>query len=109
MEKWIKNFVDMYFDDIPYSEEISKAQEKIEDALHSEFDKLSENRSKDDAMEEIVSKYGRLTDMAELAGYSAESVEKWRLDEETVDLKPLKKEMRKQRRRIYLISLFTVG
>lgn len=109
MEKWIKKFVAMYFDDIPYSEEISKAQKNIENALHSEFDKLSEDSSKGDAMEEIVSKYGRLSDMAELAGYSAESAQKWRLNCNVIDLKPLKKEMSKQRRRINLISLLTVG
>ena len=35
----IKAAVDMMFDDIPYSEEVTQAQEKIESALNSEFDK----------------------------------------------------------------------
>jgi hypothetical protein len=68
----IKAVVDMMFDDIPYSEEITQAQEKIETALNAEFDRIKADRHEDEALEELLGKYGRLSQMAELAGYPAQ-------------------------------------
>lgn len=104
----IKTVVDMMFDDIPYSEEISKAQDKIEHALNAEFDKLKGDRHEDEALEELLGKYGRLSQMAELAGYPADSAEKWRGDSEAVDIRPLKKEIWHQRVRVYITAAFCV-
>lgn len=104
----IKTVVDMMFDDIPYSEEISKAQDKIEHALNAEFDKLKGDRHEDEALEELLGKYGRLSQMAELAGYPADSAEKWRGDSEAVDIRPLKKEIWRQRVRVYITAAFCV-
>ena len=104
----IKAVVDMMFDDIPYSEEVTQAQEKIETALNTEFDRIKADRHEDEALEELLGKYGRLSQMAELAGYPAGSAEKWRGDTEAVDLRPLKKEIWKQRLRIYFTSAFAV-
>ena len=62
----IKAVVDMKFDDIPYSEEVSEAQSKIETALNTEFDKIKADRHEDEALEELLGRYGRLSEMAKL-------------------------------------------
>ena len=98
----------MMFDDIPYSEEVVEAQEKIKAALNEEFDKIKAGKLEDEALEELLGRYGRLSQMAELAGYPAESAEKWRGDTEAVDLRPLKKELFRQRIRVYMTSAFCV-
>ncbi|WP_295118146.1 metallophosphoesterase [Ruminococcus sp.] len=104
----IKAVVDMIFDDIPYSEEVVEAQSKIEAALNTEFDKIKEGKHEDEALEELLGEYGRLSKMAELAGYPAECADKWRKEGEAVDIRPLKKEILRQRIRVYLTSLFAV-
>lgn len=104
----IKAIIDMMFDDIPYSEEVVQAQEKIEDALNTEFDKIKANRHEDEALEELLGKYGKLSQMAELAGFSADDAKKWRGETQAVDYRILKKEIWKQRLRIYLTSAFSV-
>lgn len=104
MEKRIINFINMYFENIPYSDEIYQAKKKIEKILNSEYDKLSLSTSKDTALEIIVKKYSRLSDMAVLAGYSSKDVEKWRNAGDVKIFKTLKKEIFRQRLRIYLIS-----
>ena len=63
----IKAIVDMLFEDIPYSEEVIGAQDKIEAALNTEYDKLKAGRHEDEALEELLAGYGRLSQMAQLA------------------------------------------
>lgn len=109
MEKRIERLVELLFDDIPYSEEVSQAQDKIRASLNTEFEKLSSDMPRDSAFEELLKQYGRLSDMAVLAGYTAETAEKWRECGEAKQLKPLKKELSKLRHRIYGISILTVG
>ena len=60
LNRKIKAVVDMMFDDIPYSEEVTQAQEKIETALNSEFDKIKADRHEDEALEELLGRYGKL-------------------------------------------------
>lgn len=102
----IKNIVAMMFEDIPYSEEVVEARKKIETALETEFDKIKADRHEDEVLEELFEKYGKLSQMAELAGYPIDSADKWRKEGEAVDIRLLKKEIRKQRIRVYLASLF---
>lgn len=102
----IKAVVDMIFDNIPYSEEVNEAQSKIEAALNTEFDKIKAGRHEDEALEELLGHYGSLSQMAVLAGYPAESADKWRREGEAVDIRPLKKEIRRQRIRAVFTSLF---
>ena len=104
----IKTIVDMMFDDIPYSEGVEEAQAKIEAALNAEFDKLSDGRHEDEALEELLGSCGRLSQMAQLAGYPADSAAQWRSEGEAVDIRPLKKELWKQRRRVYISAAFCV-
>ena len=102
----IKTVVDMLFDGIPYSEEVNKAQLKIEESLNAEYDKTKADRHEDEVLEDMLSKYGKLSKMAELAGYPPESADKWRKEGEAVDVRPLKKEILKQRIRVYITALF---
>ncbi len=104
----IKAVIDLMFDDIPYSEEVVEAQKKIETALNAEFDNIKEGKHEDEALEDLLGKYGRLSQMAELAGYPADIAEKWRGDTEAVDIRPLRKEIHRQRIRVYLTTVFMV-
>lgn len=109
MKASIKQLVDMYFDHIPYSEEVNQARARIEDALNDEYEKLLKGVTEDEAFETLAGRYGRLSHMAELAGFSPDSVERWRSEGDVTGLKELKKEMRRQMRRVYLISALAVG
>lgn len=76
MNKHIKNLVKIHFDDIPYSQDAIKAQDDIENALQKEYEDLSANSSKSNAMDTVIEKYGTLSAMASLAGYSEEDAKK---------------------------------
>ncbi len=101
MESQIKKFIEIYFESTPYSAENAVIWEKIEKSLIEEYKKLSENMPENEAFETLLGKYGRFSDMAKLAGCSAEEIKKFHSDEKIVHLKKLKKEISKQRRRIY--------
>ena len=77
MDNKIKKLVELVFEDVPYSLEISKAQKNIKIALNAEYASLCTKMKKHEAMEEIMSNYGKLSDMAELAGYSREDAENY--------------------------------
>ncbi len=124
MTERIKNFVQMYFENIPYSEETQQAQKKIEIALNCEFERMREEDKSDKlpgkrtsvadteesekCLEVLFSRYTRLSDMAVLAGYRAEDAGRWRQTGGVRDIKTLQKELAGQRRRIYAISLLSV-
>ncbi len=105
----IKTFVNMMFDDIPYSEEINEAQLKVEDALNEEFEKIRDGRHEDEILEELFGKYGKLSQMLELAGYPSNKAKRWREFREAVDIRSVKKEITKQRIRVYIIALFATS
>lgn len=108
MESQIKKFVEIYFENIPYSSENAAVWEKIEKSLIREYKKLSENMSENEAFEALLGKYGRFSDMAKLAGCSAEEIQKFQSGNNIIHLKQLKKEIAKQRRRIYGFAIFSV-
>ncbi len=108
MNNKINDLVCIIFDDIPYSPEISLAQEKITAALNMEYEKLCTEKSGGEALDELLLKYGTLTKMAELAGYTPKETQNWRSMGDAAELKPVKKIIRKQRRRAYLASLFAM-
>ena len=108
MENQIKKFVEIYFENIPYSSENAAVWEKIEESLIREYKKLSENMSENEAFEALLGKYGRFSDMAKLAGCSAEEIQKFQSSNNIIHLKQLKKEIAKQRRRIYGFAIFSV-
>ena len=102
----IRAYVSLMFDSIPYSEKVSEAQKKIEAVLFAKFSEIKGDRSEDEAFEDLLGQYGRLSQMAELAGYPADSAEKWRSDGEAVSLRPLRREILMQRIRAILTALF---
>jgi hypothetical protein len=109
LNRKIKAVVDMMFDDISYSDEVNEAQLKIEIALNTEFDKIKADKHEDEALEELLGKFGKLSQMAELAGYPADSADKWRKEGEALALPTIKREIRKQRIRSYLVAAFLSG
>ena len=108
MTSKIRDFVGLVFDDIPYTPEISDAQDKITEKLDEKYEKLCEDKPDGEAFDEILEQYGQLTKMSELAGYSAEQAQTWRNSGDALDLKSAKKELWKQRRRTYLAAIFSV-
>lgn len=112
MTERIKNFVQIYFENIPYSEETLQGRRKIEAALENEFRRLQKEREPEKlpegCLEELFGRYSRLADMAVLAGYRAEDAERWRQAGEVKDIKILKKELAGQRWKVYGISLLGV-
>lgn len=109
MERRIQSFVQMYFEDMPYFEGAVQVQSRMEAALNREFEKLAATRPREEALEALVHQYSRLADMAVLAGYRAEDADHWRAAGGAKDLKTSIRELRKQRRRIYGISLLTIA
>lgn len=109
MDIRIKQIVSIYFDDICYSDQVAKARQRIESALNSKLVELTANSSGNDGFEQLISEYGRLTDMAVLAGYTADDVSAWRFAGEAIDLKTVKKNLGRQRWLICLVSLLAVS
>ena len=79
----IHDFVDMIFEDIPYSDEVNEAYSKIEMTLDTEFDKIKADRREDEALEDLLGKYGRLSNMAELITIHSDST--WELEQIPLD------------------------
>ena len=104
----VKTLVSMVFENIPYSPETGEAQDKIETALTNKYDELCNDGSEGEALDELFSKYGRLTQMAELAGYTEDTVLSWRCDGMVKNLKMTKKQFWKQRLMVYTAGIFAV-
>ena len=93
--------VDLIFDDIPYSPETDEAQAKISSALDEKYRELCKSKSEGEAVDAVLAEYGSLTQMAELAGYTAEQALAWRDSGDAAELRPPRKLMWKQRLRTY--------
>ena len=106
MEPRIQTLIDMLFEDIPYSEETFLAQEKIKVKLNQEYNKLLETNTEGSAFEQLLNRYRSLSSVAALAGYTEERVKKWRSQTDVKKLIPLKKELSRQKRRIFFFSFF---
>ena len=73
MDQKISEFVRLFFSELPYSEETEIAKKKIGTALEEEYRVLSADLPEEDAWEALLSRYGTLSKMARLAGYSEEN------------------------------------
>ena len=104
----ISELVGLVFDDIPYSPEAYEAQEKISTALDEKYSELCENSTEGEAIDTILSDYGQLTKMAQLAGYTEEQALAWRSSGDAAELRPTKNIIWKQRRRAYAAALFSM-
>ncbi len=110
METRLKNLAGLHFEDVPYSLEVIKARGVIESALLGECKRLlKEGHGDAEAFEEIASRYGKLSAMAGLAGYTEEDAARWRTGEAVKDFSLVRRETKRQRRRIYAFSLLSVG
>ena len=97
MNNRIHKFIDFFFDGLPYSAKTAEARRKIEEALV---------KSESDASpDKLASDYGSYEKLAALGGYTAEDAEQWRNTETARDIAAVKKDLRQQRQRAYLISL----
>lgn len=109
MNKRIHELVELYFDGIPYSAETETAKDDIEAALELEYKSSAETVGNSAALEEIVSHYPKLSDMAVLAGYSADKIEEWRAYGVAQNFRTVKKTVNKRRRMIYAISFLAAA
>ncbi|MCI8506492.1 MAG: metallophosphoesterase family protein [Lachnospiraceae bacterium] len=109
MEKRIKNLVDLYFEDVPYSLEVIKAREVIEAALFGEYRRFLKEHPEGEAFEEVVESYGKLSCMAELVGYKEEDAVRWRKGGTVKEFSLVRKETKRQRRRVYGISFLSAA
>ena len=101
MDKRTERFADLFLDGLDYSPEIAKANEKIRAAL--------EEKAQEQDFEMLVSEYGSLEKLAELAGYTPEEAKTWRSGGRAMDEESLTKELCCQRRRIYLIAILAIA
>lgn len=108
MNRRTQQLAEIIFEDIPYSPEVSEAQEKINSALDEKYRELCGTLSEGEATDKILSEYGSLVKMAELAGYTEEQALAWRSAGDAAELKPTKKLIWKQRRRTYAAAVFSV-
>ena len=68
MDHRIRQLTGLVFEDIPYSPETAAAEEQIAAALDKAYAERAAETTPDEALDEIISKYGRLSDMAALIG-----------------------------------------
>ena len=95
IEQWIA----LFFDRLPYSEEAAEARGKIERAL--------QNKAPDAAPDELAEKYGSYEKLAAIGGYTPEDAAGWLSTEALRDRAAIKKELRQQRWRVYLFALLS--
>ena len=97
----IRKYIGLFFDELPYSAETAEACEKIGRAL--------EEAAPNAAPDELAADYGSYEKLAALAGYTEEDARAWRSTEKLRDIGEVKKELRRQRWRSYLIAALLAG
>ena len=97
MNRLIQQFVGLFFDSLPYSEEAMSAKATIEDALSAKEEVLD--------VETLTADYGSYAKLASLAGCTAEDAARWRSTEKVPEPKAVKTELRRQRRLIWAFAL----
>lgn len=108
MSRRIAELVGLYFEGVPFSAGTAAARREIEAALQGEFARLAPELGEDAAFESLVCRYSRLADMAQAAGYAPEEAENWRRTDQAKSLPLTKKQLGRQRRRIYALCLLAV-
>lgn len=101
MNRRIKQWVALFFDDLPYSEETARARERIEAALNEQ--------AADAQPDELAARCGSYEALAALGGYSAEDARAWRGTEALRDGADVKSELRAQRWRVYIAAACLAG
>ena len=98
----IVEMVEELFRNVPYSAPAQEAKKRITSALTREYDMLIEDRTPIRAMGKLLELYGALEDGAALAGYDAEAVNSWKMDEAALRKEDVKRAFRKTRYCVYL-------
>lgn len=101
MNRLITQFVGLFFDPLPYSEEAMRAQAKIEEALNEKGDALD--------VETLTADYGSYAKLAALAGCTAEDAARWRSTEKVPAPKTVKKQLRGQKWLILAFAAVCAG
>ena len=101
MNRLIQQFVELFFDPLPYSEEAMNAKASIEDALSAKEEALD--------VETLTSDYGSYAKLAALAGCTAEDAARWRSTEKVPAPKDVKMNLRRQRRLIWAFAAVCAG
>ena len=109
MDHRIRQLTGLVFEDIPYSPETAAAEEQIAAALDKAYTERAAETTPDEALDEIISKYGRLSDMAALAGFSPEQAAAWREAGDAISIRPLRKSLRRQHLRICACTVFAIA
>lgn len=97
-ELQIVNYVQIFFENIPYSEMSEQIKNKIIEQLKLEY-ACEEN------FERIIEKYNSLEKLGMLAGYSKEDIQKIKGRDTLTTIDHLKKSFKKRRRNVYKISI----
>lgn len=105
----IKNYIESFFEEIPFSAKAETAKTRILEKVRKEYDKLLENNSKRVAFSKIVKKYNSLESLAKAAGYKEEDVKSWTSNEDVVDEAKYLKHFRRERLHIYSTTIFGLG
>lgn len=98
----IKNYVQLFFDNIPYSEKNLKMKDEI-------IKELKEQYQSSQDMDEIVLKYNSLEKLGKIAGYSIKDIKKMKSETNLVQPNILKRKFKKQRRKAYELSILIVS
>jgi len=98
LDQRIINYVELFFEKIPYSSKNAQIKQQIIDKLQIELNVLKE-------FERVVEKYNSLEKMCLLAGYTQEEIKKMKSNDHLIQLDILKKQWKKTRKNAYFIGV----
>ena len=103
----IKNYVELFFEEIKYSKEIEEIKEKIIEKLNEEYDKLL-LEDKRNAFKNIVNKYSNLESMLESIWIDKSEIDNWYNVKITSSYEEFKKVFKKERNHIYISTILGI-
>lgn len=102
----INNYIESFFEEIPFSTKAEAAKTKILETITKEYNELLKNNSKRVAFSRIVKKYSSLELLAKATGYTNEDVKSWTSSEDVADEALYLKHFRRERIHIYTTTFF---
>lgn len=106
-DKNIVNYVESFFEELHYSKEIELAKEKIIQKINDEYLKEKE-KNKKNAFKNIVNKYSSLEDMLKAVSIDSKKLNKWYNKDVSMDYNEFKKELKKERKHIYGVTILGI-
>ena len=100
----IKNYVESFFTNVYYSDEVFRVKEKILKKVNDDYNKELENNKKN-AFEVIVNKYNTLEAMVNSISYDSSRIEKWFSKNVTTTYDDFIINFNKEKKYIYLVSV----